>query len=84
MKSNLNPPGKKSRRRRLVTQEDCRRALAWVATELERRAIEVPRARAMTSAIGTLSTVVERTELETRMDDLQAQLAALQVGQVKP
>jgi hypothetical protein len=83
MKTTQKAAEKKSRRRRLQTQDDVRRALAWVATELEREGMEVPRARAMTHALGTLSSVMERTQIEERMDALQAELQTLQAAAVR-
>ncbi len=78
------PPGTtKTRRRTLKTQLDCRRALAWIFGELEADRLDVPRARAMTHAVTSLSAILERSEMEAELEAIRSTLAAagFQVGQ---
>lgn len=70
------PTKPKVRRRTLKTQLDCRRALAWLFGELEANRLDVPRARAMTHAVTSLSAILERSEMEAELEAIRSTLAA--------
>jgi hypothetical protein len=69
------PSTPKPRRRTLKTQTDCRRALAWIFGELEAARLDVPRVRAMTHAVTSLSAILERCEMEAELEAIRHTLA---------
>lgn len=61
--------------RRLKTQEDCRRALAWVFREVEKDRMEPGKGRALTYVALSISGILAEHDLEKRIKDLEEAFA---------
>lgn len=57
---------------RMKTAEDVRRALARLYRQLEKDEIDPPRARCMIYAAATLGSLIRDSDLEARLDALEA------------
>lgn len=61
--------------RRLKTQDDCRRALAWVFTEVSVDRMSPSKAKVLIYAALSVSSVLAKHDLEMRLEALEDQLA---------
>lgn len=57
--------------RRLKTQEDCRRALAWVFTELSADRMKHDKARALAYIAQSCSSILKEHDFEARIQKLE-------------
>ena len=58
--------------RRLKSAEDVRRALAWLWRQVESDRIDEKKARVMIYAASTLAVLIRDTDLEARLEALEA------------
>lgn len=57
--------------RRLKSQEDCRRAIAWVFRQVEANAIDPPKGRVLIYAALSISSILTDHDFEARMKALE-------------